>query len=132
LPGKMNFVDAAVDLRTDTLAVRLTVPNPKQFLHAGQYVRVVVATRESPNALLVPQRAVQVLQDKNYVWIVDGAGTAQQRDVKMGQQQGSDWVVEDGLAPGDVVVVDGMQKLKSGTHVRSEPLAAPTAGPRAS
>jgi membrane fusion protein (multidrug efflux system) len=131
-PGKMNFVDAAVDLRTDTLAVRLTVPNPGQFLHAGQYVRVVVATRESPNALLIPQRAVQVLQDKNYVWIVDSAGTAQQRDVRMGQQQGSDWVVEDGLAPGDVVVVDGTQKLKSGTHVRAEPLVAPAAGPRAS
>ena len=132
LPGTLNFVDAAVDLRTDTLALRLTVPNPKQFLHAGQYVRVVVATRERPNALLIPQRAVQLLQDKNYVWIVDSAGMAQQRDVKMGQQQGSDWVVEEGLAPGDVVVVDGTQKLKSGTPVRAQPLAAPAAGPRAS
>jgi membrane fusion protein (multidrug efflux system) len=127
LPAKMNFVDAAVDLRTDTLALRLTVPNPKQFLHTGQYVRVVVATRERPNALLVPQRAVQILQDKNYVWIVDGAGKAQQRDVKMGQQQGSDWVVEEGLAPGDVVVVDGTQKLKIGMSVRAEPIAASAA-----
>jgi membrane fusion protein (multidrug efflux system) len=132
LPGKMDFIDAAVDLRTDTLALRLTVPNPKQFLHAGQYVRVVVATRERPNALLLPQRAVQLLQDKNYVWIVDSAGKAQQRDVKMGQQQGSDWVVEEGLAPGDVVVVDGTQKLKSGTPVRIQPLAVPAAGPHAS
>ena len=129
LPGTMNFVDAAVDLRTDTLAIRLTVPNPKQFLHAGQYIRVVVATRERPNALLLPQRAVQVLQDKNYVWIVDPAGKAQQRDVKMGQQQGNDWVVEAGLAPGDVVVVDGTQKLKPVMPVRVEPLAAPASGP---
>ena len=133
LPGSMNFVDAAVDLRTDTLAIRLTVPNPKQFLHAGQYIKVVVATRERPNALLLPQRAVQVLQDKNFVWIVDHADTAQQRDVKMGQQQGNDWIVEEGLAPGDVVVVDGTQKLKPGTPVRAEPLAmpAPAAGPTA-
>jgi membrane fusion protein (multidrug efflux system) len=130
--GTMNFVDAAVDLRTDTLALRLTVSNPKQFLHAGQYVRVVVATRERPNALLLPQRAVQLLQDKNYVWIVDSAGTARQRDVKMGQQQGSDWVVEEGLAPGDVVVVDGAQKLKAGTPVQVQPLAATVAEPRAS
>jgi membrane fusion protein (multidrug efflux system) len=129
LPGTMNFVDAAVDVRTDTLAIRLTVPNPKQFLHAGQYIRVVVATRERPNALLLPQRAVQVLQDKNYVWTVDPAGKAQQRDVKMGQQQGNDWVVEAGLAPGDVVVVDGTQKLKPGMPVRVEPLAAPASGP---
>jgi membrane fusion protein (multidrug efflux system) len=130
LPGSMNFVDAAVDLRTDTLAIRLTVPNPKQFLHAGQYIRVVVATRERPNALLLPQRAVQVLQDKNYVWIVDH-DTAQQRDVKMGQQQGNDWIVEEGLKPGDVVVVDGAQKLKPGTPVRAQPLATPVsaAGP---
>ena len=67
---------------------------------------------------------MQVLQDKNYVWIVDHAGKAQQRDVKMGQQQGNDWVVEEGLAPGDVVVVDGTQKLKPGMHVHAQPSAA--------
>jgi len=122
LPAQMNFVDAAVDLRTDTLALRLTVPNPTQLLKAGQYVRVIVATREQPNALLIPQRAVQVLQDKNFVWVVDAAGKAEERDVRMGQQQGSDWVVEQGLAPGDIVVVDGTQKLKAGTPVQVQPL----------
>lgn len=132
LPAAMNFVDAAVDLRTDTLALRLTVPNPKQFLHAGQYIRVVVATAERQDALLLPQRAVQVLQDKNYVWIVDNTGAAQQRDVTMGQQQGSDWVVEQGLKPGDVVVVDGAQKLRPGMRVQAQPLAAPAAKPTAS
>ena len=131
LPAQMNFVDAAVDLRTDTLALRLTVPNPTQLLKAGQYVRVIVATREQPNALLIPQRAVQVLQDKNFVWVVDAAGKAEERDVRMGQQQGSDWVVEEGLAPGDVVVVDGTQKLKIGTPVRVQPLAAAAAGAHA-
>ncbi len=132
LPAAMNFVDAAVDLRTDTLALRLTVPNPKQFLHAGQYIRVVVATAERQDALLLPQRAVQVLQDKNFVWIVDNTGAAQQRDVKMGQQQGSDWVVEQGLKPGDVVVVDGVQKLRPGMRVQAQPLVAPAAKPTAS
>jgi membrane fusion protein, multidrug efflux system len=121
LPAQMNFVDAAVDARTDTLALRLTVPNPNQLLKSGQYVRVTVATREQPNALLVPQRAVQVLQDKNFLWVVNN-GKAEQRDVQMGQQQGSDWVVEKGLAPGDVVIVDGIQKLKSGIPVNAQPL----------
>src|SRR4029077_18591389 len=97
LPAKLDFVDTAVDLRTDTLALRLSVPNPKQFLRSGQYVRVVVATRERPNALLLPSRAVQVLQDKNFVWVVDSHAKAQSRDVRMGQQLGSEWVVEQGL-----------------------------------
>lgn len=121
LAAQMNFVNAAVDGRTDTLALRLTVPNPNQLLKAGQYVRVSVATREQPNALLIPQRAVQVLQDKSFVWVVN-ADKAEQRDVSMGQQQGSEWVVEKGLAPGDVVIVDGTQKLKAGTPVQAQPL----------
>jgi len=122
LPARLDFVDAAVDLRTDTLAVRVSVPNPKQFLRAGQYVRVVVSTRERPNALLLPQRAVQVLQDKNFVWVVDRQGKAEPRDVKMGPQLGTEWLVEQGLSPGDVVVVDGTQKLKAGVPVQAQPL----------
>jgi membrane fusion protein, multidrug efflux system len=122
LPATMNFVDAAVDTRTDTLALRLTVPNPNQLLKAGQYVRVTVATREQPNVLLVPQRAVQMLQDKNFVWVVDKSGKAEQRDVRMGQQQGSEWVVEKGLGDGDVVIVDGVQKLRPGIPVIAQPL----------
>jgi membrane fusion protein (multidrug efflux system) len=122
VPAKLNFVDAAVDTRTDTLALRLTVPNPDGLLKAGQYVRVQVATAVQPNTLLVPQRAVQVLQDKNFVWIVDKAGNAQMRDVHMGPQQGNYWIVEQGLAPGDVVIVDGTQKLKPDLPVKAQPL----------
>jgi len=122
VPAKLNFVDAAVDTRTDTLALRLTVPNPDGLLKAGQYVRVQVATAVQPNTLLVPQRAVQVLQDKNFVWIVDKDGKAQMRDVHMGPQQGNYWIVERGLAPGDVVIVDGTQKLKPDLPVKAQPL----------
>jgi membrane fusion protein (multidrug efflux system) len=132
VPAKLNFVDAAVDTRTDTLALRLTVPNPDGLLKAGQYVRVQVATAEQPNTLLVPQRAVQVLQDKNFVWIVDKAGKAQMRDVHMGPQQGNYWIVEQGLAPGDVVIVDGTQKLKPDLPVKAQPLPETDSEPRAS
>jgi membrane fusion protein (multidrug efflux system) len=98
------------------------VPNPDGLLKAGQYVRVQVATAVQPNTLLVPQRAVQVLQDKNFLWIVDKAGNAQMRDVHMGPQQGNYWIVEQGLAPGDVVIVDGTQKLKPDLPVKAQPL----------
>jgi membrane fusion protein (multidrug efflux system) len=120
-PAKLNFIDAVVDLRTDTLPIRLVVPNPDQLLRSGQYVKVSVQTRERPDALVVPQRAVLELQDKNYVWVVDSAGKAQTRDVTMGARVGQDWLVEKGLAAGDSVVIDGVQKLKSGTAVDAQP-----------
>jgi membrane fusion protein, multidrug efflux system len=116
-PAKLNFIDAAVDLRTDTLPLRLAIPNPNQLLRAGQYVKVSIQTRERPEGLLIPQRAVQELQDKNFVWIVGHDGKAQPRDVTLGARIGPDWLVEKGLSAGDTVIVDGVQKLKPGTPV---------------
>ena len=117
--AELNFVDAAVDLRTDTLPLRLVVPNPKSQLRAGQYAKVTVDTAARPDSLSVPQRAVQELQDKNFVWVVDGEGKAQMRDISLGARVGSDILVEKGLAAGDIVVVDGIQKLKPGSLVDS-------------
>jgi membrane fusion protein, multidrug efflux system len=122
LPALLNFVDAAVDTRTDTLALRLSVPNPQRLLKPGLYVRVISAAAERSNALLIPQRAVQTLQDKTFVWVVDDKRQAQPRDVTMGQQIGGDWVIEKGLAAGDVVIVDGTQKLRAGTPVEVQAL----------
>ena len=116
-PARLDFIDAAVDLKTDTLAVRLAIANSKQLLRAGQYVKVSVETAAPSDALLIPQRAVQELQDKNFVWVVGDDGKAQQRDVTMGARVGADWIVEKGLAAGDTVIVDGVQKLKPGTPV---------------
>lgn len=120
--AQLNFVDAAVDARTDTLPMRLTVPNPEQLLRAGEYVKVSIQTRTQPQALLVPQRAVQVLQDKSFVWIVDSDGRAQPRDVTLGARIGPDWLVQKGLSVGDTVIVDGIQKLKPGARVKTSAL----------
>jgi membrane fusion protein (multidrug efflux system) len=127
-PAKLNFVDAVVDLRTDTLPIRVVVPNPDQLLRSGQYVKISVQTRERPDALVIPQRAVLELQDKNYVWVVDAAGKAQTRDVIMGARVGQDWLVEKGLAAGDTVVIDGVQKLKPGTAVDAQLQPAAASG----
>jgi membrane fusion protein (multidrug efflux system) len=120
---RLNFIDPAVDPRTGTLALRLEVDNPHQLLHAGQFARVQVAAQQDPNAIVVPQRAVQDLQGKSYVWIVDAGGHAQQRDVQLGPRVGSDWQVQQGLKAGDVVIVDGVQHLKPGVPVKAAPLA---------
>ena len=120
---RLNFIDPAVDQRTGTLAIRLEVDNPEHLLHAGQFARVQVATAQLSDAIVLPQRAIQELQGKYYVWIVDSQSKAQQRDVLMGPRIGSSWQVQQGLKAGDVVVVDGVQRLKPGSAVNATPLA---------
>ena len=124
LAPKLNFIDPAVDTRTGTLAIRLEVPNPDRLLHAGEFARVQVTTLQDPDAIVLPQRAIQDLQGKNYVWLVDSAGKAEQRDVQMGPRIGENWLVEKGLKVGDHVIVDGVQRLRPGAAVKATPYVA--------
>jgi len=129
--GTLDFVDAAVDPRTGTLPVRLTVPNPENLLRAGQFARVVVDAQKLTEALLLPQRAVQEAQGRNFVWIAAPDNHAQRRDVVMGPRVGDQWLVVSGLNAGDKVVVDGAQKLRSGSILKPSPLI-PAASPAGS
>lgn len=126
--AKLNLIDAAVDKTTGTLPVRLEVPNPNSTLRAGQFARVVVAAQNLPDAILVPQKAVQELQGKTYVWLVDGEGRAASHDVRMGPRIGSDWLVQDGLKAGDKIVVDGFGKVRPGAIVADAPAKPADAG----
>ena len=124
-PGKMNFIDAAVDNTTGTLKVRLEVPNPDQLLRANQFARVRVTTQHLSDAMVVPQRALQEFQGKNFVWVIDGEKKASQRDIVLGPRVEQDVIIHDGLKAGDSVVIDGMQKLKQGVTVAvKEPATA--------
>jgi membrane fusion protein (multidrug efflux system) len=130
LAPKLNFIDPAVDARTGTLAIRLEVANPEGLLHAGEFARVQVATLQDPNAIVLPQRAIQDLQGKNYVWLLGADGSVQQQDVTMGPRIGENWLVQQGLKAGQRVVVDGVQRLKPGTRVKAHdyvPAPAPPA-----
>ena len=130
LAPKLNFIDPAVDPRTGTLAIRLEVSNPDGLLHAGEFARVQVATLQDPNAIVLPQRAIQDLQGKNYVWVIDGDGKVTQRDVTMGPRIGENWLVERGLKSGDRVVIDGVQRLKPGIPIKAHDyVPAPTPPP---
>jgi membrane fusion protein, multidrug efflux system len=129
LRPKLNFIDPAVDTRTGTLAIRLEVPNPERLLHAGEFARVQVTTLQDPDAIVLPQRAIQDLQGKNYVWVVDGDNKAQQRDVEMGPRIGEDWLVAKGIKVGDHVIVDGVQRLRPGMPVKPSPYVAAQSAP---
>lgn len=125
-PARLDFIEAAVDQNTGTLPVRLRVDNAKGELLDGQFARVMVETNRVADALLIPQRAVQELQGKTSVWVIDADNTAQSRDVRLGTRIDSDWLVQEGLKAGDRVVVEGIQKLKPGVSVNPQ-IAVPAA-----
>jgi membrane fusion protein (multidrug efflux system) len=116
--GKLDFIDAAVDPRNGTLPVRAVVPNPDGALRPGQFVRAIVPARENRNAILIPQKAVQELQGKHSVFVVGPDNKAIYRDVVANARRGNDWVVEQGLKPGELVILEGIAKVKPGMPVK--------------
>jgi membrane fusion protein (multidrug efflux system) len=119
LSGKLNFVDAAVDPKSGTVQVRVQVANPERLLRAGQLVRVIFPSLEPLNAFLIPQQAVQELQGKRSVFVVDAEGKAQYREITANTRDGNNWVVESGLTEGDTVIVEGIQKARPGAPVKA-------------
>lgn len=117
-PGKLDFVDATVDPRSGTLPVRLVAPNPESALRPGQFVRAIVPAQENPNAVLVPQRAVQELQGKRSVFVIGPDNKVVYRDITATARIDGNWVVEAGLKPGELLVAEGISKLKPGMPVK--------------
>jgi membrane fusion protein (multidrug efflux system) len=124
--AKFDFLDPAIDPKNGTLPVRLVVPNPDGILRHGEFVRAVVPARENPNAILVPQKAVQELQGKRSVFVVGPDNKAIHRDIVASARVGNDWVVEQGLRPGEMVVVEGIGKVKPGAVVKPVPAGQQT------
>jgi RND family efflux transporter MFP subunit len=129
-PGQTTLVDRQVDVRTGTLRVQGVFPNPGNVLRPGQYARVrtIIATRKG--ALVVPQKAVTELQGNYQVAVVGNDNKVSIRPVKVGEQVGSEWIVDEGLKPGERVVAEGIQRVKAGITVNAKPLkAVPEAKP---
>lgn len=128
--GTLEAVERAVDATTGTLSLQVAFPNPDRLLRPGQYGRVRFAAEIRKGALLVLQRAVQELQDRFNVAVVDSGGKVSIRGVKVGPRVGDLWIIEEGLKPGEKVVVEGLQRLRDGMSVNAVPVAAasPEAG----
>jgi membrane fusion protein, multidrug efflux system len=131
--GDLVFVDRAVDAQTGTILVEVAFPNPGSVIRPGQYARVRVAIDEKKGAILVPQRAVTELQGIYNVAVVKPDNTVELRMVKAAERVGTLWVIDQGLKPGDQIVVEGVQKVRSGIKVTPKPAdAEPAAAPAAS
>jgi membrane fusion protein, multidrug efflux system len=115
--GVNDFLDVQVDSTTDTVTVRGVVPNPERLLIPGGIVGVVVERGEPRPALLVPQAAVLLDQSGRYVLVVDAAKKVEQRRITTGADQGRNIVVTDGLKEGELVIIEGIQKVRPGQVV---------------
>lgn len=119
--GKIDFVDVKVDRSTDTITLRAVFPNPDERLRDGQLVRLQLASDAPQSRVVVPQAALLADKDGVYVFVVED-GKAAVRRLKVGGESGSDMVVESGLSPGDVVIVEGLQNVRPGAPVTASPV----------
>jgi membrane fusion protein (multidrug efflux system) len=127
--GTFFMVDRQVDVGTGTVRVAALFPNPGNVLRPGQYARVRATAGVHRDAALVPERAVSELQGTYQLAVVGEDNKVAIRPVRLGQRLGNLWVVEEGVRPGERVIVEGLQKVRSGATVNPKP-AAPAAGAR--
>ncbi|MGE8477234.1 MAG: efflux RND transporter periplasmic adaptor subunit [Pseudomonas shirazensis] len=124
LPGKLLFSDISVDPSTNQITLRSEFPNPDLDLLPGSYVRVRLEQAVQPKGISVPQRAI--LRDSAgvaKVMLVDQQDQIVAREVVLGNAQGDRWIVNEGLQPGDRVVIEGLQHIKAGDQVQVDPTA---------
>jgi membrane fusion protein (multidrug efflux system) len=116
--ARLNFTSSTVDAATGTVQMRAEVPNPRLGLLPGQFVRVkvVAGTRQ---AIVVPQTAVMQNEGGRFVWILSD-GKAVQRTIRTGSWLGGDWIVLEGLKPGDAVIVDNLVRLRPNAPVAAK------------
>lgn len=122
--GVLAFSDNRIDTATGTLAVRAEFPNADRLLIPGAFVTLHVQTAEPRPELLIPQAAVQRDQRGPFVLVIGAQQTVEQRYITTGGTEGTEVIVQSGLAPGESVIVEGLQRVKPGVPVQPVPAAA--------
>lgn len=120
-PGNFLLADRQVDVKTGTIRVAAMFPNPGNLLRPGLFARVRAVTSTKRGALLVPQRAITELQGRYQLAVVGPENKVEIRPVKVAERVGKLWVIEEGVQPGERVVVEGLQKVKAGITVNPKP-----------
>ncbi|MGA2324748.1 MAG: efflux RND transporter periplasmic adaptor subunit [Bryobacteraceae bacterium] len=124
-PGRIENALNQVDPKTGTLELQARFPNPRHNVLPGQFGRLRAHVEERKNAILVPQKAVQQLQSMQTVYTVGPDDKVAMRAVTTGNRSGSFWIVEQGLKPGDRVIVEGQLKVRPGARVQPQPYRVP-------
>lgn len=125
-PGRVEFLDNAVQNATGTVNLRATMSNPDRHFWPGQFVDVKLVLATQKDAVLIPNEATQISQQGPFVFVIKADDTAEIRPVALGQRQGSDIVIASGLAPGERVVLTGQLLVRPGSKVHVAASGAPT------
>ena len=126
--GKLTFLDNAVQNGTGTVNLRATMSNPDHHFWPGQFVNVRLVLATQKNAVLIPNQATQISQKGPFVYVVKPDGTADLRPVTLGQRQGDNVVITQGVAAGENVIVTGQMTVPPGGKVRVDTGVAPGPG----
>lgn len=126
--GTFYFADRQVNESTGAIRIAGLFPNPGSVLRPGGYGKVRAVIRVQHDALLVPQRAVSELQGGYQVAAVDDKNKVSIRTVKVGDRVGSQWIIADGVKPGERVIAEGVQKARAGMQVNPKPFAVEPTG----
>jgi membrane fusion protein (multidrug efflux system) len=129
--GRLDFIAPALNAATGTQEFRAVFRNADRLLTPGEFVRVRLLGFERDSAMAIPQRAVQTGLGRQFVYVVSVGDTVRIRDVTTGPWSDGEWIIEQGLALGDRVVVDGLQKAVPGRPVKPVALADSAAAPPA-
>jgi membrane fusion protein (multidrug efflux system) len=116
--GKLDFANREIDPATGSLLVQATVENKTKLLRPGQYVKVRFKSDEIPNAVLVPQQAINQMQSIYMAYVVNDSNKINPRPVKTGIRTGSNWVITDGIKPGERVALIGNAIIKPNMEIK--------------
>jgi len=116
--GKITFAAPSYNTQTGTFLLRASVENPEGVLRPNQFVRVRLKGAVRPGAILVPQRAVQQGSKGHFLWVIDKDNVAEPRPVVVGDWNGNDWFITEGLKAGERIVVDGGMTVRPGAPVK--------------
>jgi membrane fusion protein (multidrug efflux system) len=124
LKGHIAFVDRQMNSQTGAIRIAAAFPNPGNILRPGQFGRIKADTEIRHDALLIPEVAVHEFQGLHQVYVVGPGGKAHVETVELGPQVGTNWLVEGGVVPGALVIIDNLQKLSEGAPVKPHQGAA--------
>ena len=122
--GHILYTDRQVDIATGSIRIASAFPNARNILRPGQFGRVRASTYTRTNALLVPQRAVIEIQGTYQLAVVGSDNKVNVRMVKVGERIGTQWIIDSGVKSGEMVIVEGVQKVREGSSVKPTVLAA--------